>query len=761
MILEIDKAFTTNGYTVFDFFQRPGMGLYIPLYQREYSWDSDNINQLIEDVTRGIEALCDKETNELRFLGTIITIVQADKTKIDPIDTKAVPTAVEYIIDGQQRLTTLALFALILYDVIEIQNAKFRKKVKDEKLIEEIDEACSLWQKKLLNIFSLDLGKGLVHRKPQIIRGQLDRWVKDGDIESNYKSDLANLLGNFLNFYFLKVGRPEKPIPRKDNNVTKNYQIIRRWIENYVMKAHVSEMTEFTEAKKLIVNIKEEYIWDNDRKELKDIVLDSSHQYCDLLSCFVQLFSVCHYILDRCCFTHIVPVDEDWAFDMFQSLNASGTPLTAIETFKPLVVNSAETYQVEYKNSELSKSFEKIEQLFVGLNTAASKLKRTNELITSFRIIIDGKKIENHFSTQRKWLNNIFSKLYPFEDKEKYLRLFGYYSEFLNKYWLCDNKLDFLNESEQEDLTEILFRFLKESKHNMAITIIGRLYAQLKQGESNSIPDFIKGIKLVSGFYCFYRSLQSNAGLDDVYRKYFEENKELEWQPKGWIKQQRFDVDDFNMYLLKFIEKRFSEYTSLDSYKSKAVQFLKYTNSKSICRLAMFVSSHDTIPDSDNLGLIKIGVKDSCRFLTLGHWTSEKLSTLEHIAPQTNTEGWDEDLYTETAYFDSVGNLTLLPTSINASIGNRTWKEKFIYYRYLTEKDKEKYQEIRNFAIDREINLNPSILEKLEGSPYYQHIENIIAVGFDGSWDYSLVKNRAQVIAYVFGDFIFKLLNIK
>ena len=35
---DIAKAFTTTGEPISEFFQRPGVGFYIPLYQREYSW---------------------------------------------------------------------------------------------------------------------------------------------------------------------------------------------------------------------------------------------------------------------------------------------------------------------------------------------------------------------------------------------------------------------------------------------------------------------------------------------------------------------------------------------------------------------------------------------------------------------------------------------------------------------------------------------------------------------------------------------------
>ena len=83
-MINIDNAFNTENRSVFEYYQRPGGGFYIPLYQREYSWDSDNIEQLLEDISKGVENVIeddDSDENEIRFLGTIITVTEADKNK--------------------------------------------------------------------------------------------------------------------------------------------------------------------------------------------------------------------------------------------------------------------------------------------------------------------------------------------------------------------------------------------------------------------------------------------------------------------------------------------------------------------------------------------------------------------------------------------------------------------------------------------------------------------------------------------------------
>ena len=189
-MLEIEKAFNTTGQSIYDFYQKPGMGLYIPLYQREYSWDKDNISQLLEDISRGIERLVDTgDDSEIRFLGTIITVTEKNHNKIEPIDWTALPTAVDKVIDGQQRLSTICLFACQLYKHIDLLEAKL---LSFDDLKEDVEEACASWKGKLLDILSLDLKRGKPKRKPKIIRGSDDKWVKEGPVDESYGSALAN-----------------------------------------------------------------------------------------------------------------------------------------------------------------------------------------------------------------------------------------------------------------------------------------------------------------------------------------------------------------------------------------------------------------------------------------------------------------------------------------------------------------------------------------------------------------------------------------
>lgn len=98
----------------------------IPLYQREYAWGEDEVEQLISDL----ETFQEKKVNKKYFLGNIVV----DEIYENYYD----------VIDGQQRLTTLYLLMNLLdeevyelnYEIRE-EDDKFLKNLKD-KSIEEL-----------------------------------------------------------------------------------------------------------------------------------------------------------------------------------------------------------------------------------------------------------------------------------------------------------------------------------------------------------------------------------------------------------------------------------------------------------------------------------------------------------------------------------------------------------------------------------------------------------------------------------------------
>jgi uncharacterized protein with ParB-like and HNH nuclease domain len=99
----------------------------IPNYQRDYAWDIENVDDLIDDV---IEAI---ETNTSHYIGTFI-LAETDQKEIF------------HVVDGQQRLTTLTM---IIDIAIKIFGSEHDKIIFGDKFIRQ--PGGDHWRLELLN----------------------------------------------------------------------------------------------------------------------------------------------------------------------------------------------------------------------------------------------------------------------------------------------------------------------------------------------------------------------------------------------------------------------------------------------------------------------------------------------------------------------------------------------------------------------------------------------------------------------------------
>lgn len=67
----------------------------IPIYQRNYAWEKDEITALVQDVYDAYQKNRDKGSSRVYYIGTLVSFHKGDN--------------VYEIIDGQQRLTTIRL----------------------------------------------------------------------------------------------------------------------------------------------------------------------------------------------------------------------------------------------------------------------------------------------------------------------------------------------------------------------------------------------------------------------------------------------------------------------------------------------------------------------------------------------------------------------------------------------------------------------------------------------------------------------------
>jgi hypothetical protein len=766
--MDISRAFQTSSDTVSYFFKQGGTGYYIPLYQREYSWDDENIEQLMDDICSGVFDLLTGE-DKIHFMGTIILVMENDvANQIKPQDHRAIPSRIDNVIDGQQRISTIALLACCLYQKIY----EVKEKLPQLSDLEGLREVAETYLVNLKELFSFDLMRGQPKRKPIIIRGSLDGWTLDGQESKHYQSDISSYLANFIRA--INDNSNQFPKARRKSLVADNIKLIQEWLDK-VKTAHQGKHDDYPPAWNIIENIKQSELWDYERPELFQSVkdceniepnsLDRNQEYiCPL----VQLFAFSSYLLERCCFTVIKPVSELRAFDMFQSLNATGTPLTAIETFKPLVVNIADSKASGFKNSSFEESFTQVEQLMKNLRSASSKNKRTNEYLTLFSLTYEGKSLSKQFSTQRKWLSEKFQKDCCYsenqessiEDKTEFIQQMGDVAIYCQKViYSSANLKDSLPElrplSELErKLASFCLLYLQEANHKMAHTILSRFYALAIRTQNNSKDleeenqkkaqqNFATACQIVAAFFTLWRSALPNTGLDNVYRNLLQ--KQMSWKQGN----SEVTIENLKTHFKNALQDK--GIGTKETWINKAINYLRYDNVKKVCRFVLFITSQDTIPDPNELGLMTKGTtKSSSLYWEPSQWLSEDLKTIEHIAPQ-NVQAdatWDKALYDNDDY-EQIGNLTLLPKEINTSAGNREWIEKWIYYGHLAETNPNKLTELGQEARTYKVNLNDYTIRLLTKASHAHHIKPIVEIGATGKWDKELVKKRTQRICEI------------
>lgn len=758
--INIEKAFVTDNKSVYLYLSTTGQGLYIPLYQRDYSWDKDNIIQLQEDIESGVSRIVNtQDEQEIRFLGTIITLIESNRDKIYPIEPQIVPSRIEVLIDGQQRLSTIiVLSTILLKNMFEI---KEKLRTLSCSFFDEVDDIYNLWEDKLIQIFTVDIRR---KSKPKIIRGNRDFWTEKEEPETAYKSSVSYYLAQFIESHSRQFKKSFKP---SSDNIGKtlytNYHTMEKWIKDKVRKAHhINE--DFPCAISILDTFNRIDLWNDNRDRIVDFMKENdfnSNAISNYLCEFVQVLSICHYLLERCCFTVIQPTDENWAFDMFQSLNATGTPLTAIETFKPRVVNVTEEFGNGFKNSKNEEYFNKVDKLFEDVDTAQQKNARTKDFLTSFFIAYNGQQVSSHFSHQRKSLIDAFedrkdaNKQVDFMKKSSFVEFFGNYADFYKSIWLVSDKnltspFALLNGIEDADLATMLVCFLRASGHKMAITVLGNFYDSIQKGRANAKEDFIKAIKATSAYYFLWRSASSNAGLDVTYRDFFKT------EDKSWKYESGISVDEYKEHLKnKLREKKILQKSD---WVSKAKDEFKYDNAPNeVIRLGLLMAAHDTIIDENNRGLIKNGRVGTSNYLCLSRWGSDDLFSIEHVAPQTNDNNWDPNLY-ENKLYQSIGNLTLLRQKLNSSAGNKPWKEKILYYKTVGEQDPSKIDNIRSVAGSMNIKLNEETISILQESQYSSHIAAIASLDQTDNWDKNMVEQRRDNLLDIIWDKVYKWL---
>jgi hypothetical protein len=750
--IDLHKAYDSIGESVHDLFDRTEEGFFVPLYQREYTWEEENINQLFEDLVSGIRELAEPDgDNATTFLGTaILTTAKDKKQTVKKGEDKAQPTAVQLVIDGQQRISTIALIAIQLTAKVRSLITGLPHKAPYKPLHDHCDGLIETLEK----LYTTKLGRGAKPpNKPKIIRAKEDLWTYDGD-DDTYSSPIAQYIASFIRTG--DTAKAHEAIGQVEGTrVRRNVELIVQWLEA-ICDAHVPAERlygQFPVGAKIVTDRVQEYVLGFKDASIRKAVTKSEVDKAKndyFAAAIFQIFLLCYYLLRRCGVNRLQPTREDWGFDMFQALNATGTPLTVMETFLPQVMQAEDAAGHAWEKTLSSQHIDEIDELFSNTSSNEQKNLRTNELFGTFALCYDGEKLGNKFSAQRRWISKIYDKqLSTIDQKRRFLGRLARIANFYRAAWYMEevttpNVIKGLDGRPDGEFASLLVQYLKEANSKLSAPILARFYSQALDGIA-SYDEFVEAAKACAAFFTLWRSARSTSGLDEIYRKFFRgSTSQVKVPPRNWKAHPKpisaVDLKNyFSSVLLREGIRNEAEWISESS------RFLLYTELKSICRFVLFVAAHDRVEDKKCPGLTSVGTKGACPTLTLTRWMAKDHKSLEHVAPQNPPTGnkWDAKIYSE-GKVQEIGNLILLPLDVNKHADNKEWVVKYLHYCHLGLKDKAELDALSARAKAKGINLSKKAIDILSQSTYNCVVEPILKIGEDGVWDATLIDNRTQ-----------------
>jgi len=385
----------------------------------------------------------------------------------------------------------------------------------------------------------------------------------------------------------------------------------------------------------------------------------------------------------------------------------------------------------------------------------------TRELLVTFASAETGKKLSKRLPDQRVYMKDTFDHHKDSDDdRSAYLCHLRDTATFVGTTWGpakdTIRQLVGLPTYAMTDTVKLCLAFLKDLNHTIAIAPLLRFYSEAvnaEEGEERDarVADFEAAIKAITAFTVFWRATRRGTGnIDSQYRAVMAGDTLTGMGP---LARQRavpdpgkpdpiVDASALKMELAqRLTSEKYGGIPNLASFLAAASALPLFTISRPLTRFLLLAAYHDTIEDTDQPGLIKQGKVGVAPCFTSDGWSDGTHFTIEHIAPQQATGGWEAAFYSEKEIVHKVGNLVLAPGAANSSLSSRPWNEKRVLYAALGATTADEAKKILN---DSGLAFAQSTEELAKLSHYMPHLR---ALGQrDSEWNPAFMDQRADVL---------------
>ncbi|BBB58704.1 hypothetical protein UNDKW_0431 [Undibacterium sp. KW1] len=788
MVNPAQKIFEADSESLYDFVSKNGRGLYIPPYQRDYAWDKANVERLIDDTVQGLNALLKRPDESITFIGTIIAMNDAKKSTISPLVKNQVYGQVMTIIDGQQRLTTLLMLCLALLLEIETQWSKLKK----SKIT--VSDETKGWIETRVNDMRGLLSQMLAERQnngdrefryfPKMIRAFIDTWSYEAD-KAVYNSPIAWLLFEYVKFReetdpnwseFPKV--LQKAAEGAENEAERKHIIKMMKVMRAKFKALPTD-DEFPDLLSIARDVnKQEMLFGEEfpqamrdalqsilSKQSNGIIVDDAgeldlqvddtktKQWWEASTELISLLFFSKFALERITLVVVTATTEDFAFDVFEALNTTGQPLTAIETFTPKVVQSVGL--VDYNSSEEKKQIDSAFAYLKKATKAEDRQKRSAELLVAFSLAEKGEKRSKNLADQRRFMHETFGACTSRKDQQQFIRHLADLSRFFDSTWVDGSIRPQVGTIKLDDLAALCIRFLVDLGHTITAPLLAQYAAAVlaatdAEERNAALSELSSVAQAVVAFAVFWRASRTTTdGIDKVFRDLMSKGatsyglRPLARGLRGDTALPKATVIQA-VLVARLKADRASGGASIgdkNEWVDKVIAQPLYDVNITLARFVLLVAFHDVVEGSNGQLIAgKIGTHNTLKF---DEWVGDKYLTVEHIAPRSRGKDWPEDLYSDDQ-FERLGNLTLLPLNANQSLSARSWQHKRSLYGALAAKTSSESE-----AIVNQMKADGVDVSKVAGSIYSgQFLPHVhVLSNIQGEWNLATVENRGRELA--------------
>lgn len=767
------QPFKHDAASLLDFFSQSGRGFYVPYYQRNYSWDEENATKLIEDIFSSIKRTLTKPENSI-FLGTVILHDEKNVQTGVHSDTPNLLTKVANVVDGQQRITSIAMLACVIAE--QISQTVLKLKALSGSAT-EFDELATELTDELPNIrkfFSVDITKtgAQPSLKPKIIRaGDVsanpvsDQWTLKGDINHFYRSNTSSFLSQFI------AGVAISAIPT-DERVGSVLSVFQEKICEEISAADAGLAGGLLSANSVTNGSLFNFMayppsWSN----IGSLNLDEQSVYYGGM----LLLALCAFLKNSCHFVVIECLDLGLAFDMFQSLNATGTPLTAFEVFKPQVVKAWGTGY----STAIKPQVDRIEKVFETESNSSDKEALTDKVIVSSALVFNGMERSRRFSEERDWLTDTLESSLaagvPTQKSIDFVTTIADQAEYFltfvkprrspknsNTFGLCDRLILLGLSQQQADRASLCVFYLKDAGHQFAHAVLSVFYSKLLRSQSSAANkaaaavEFVAVCEATAAFFTLYMGAQQGRFPDSDYRALFQSTTGNISFATGAANQSVSFVKAAFRQALE--NQKIYDASNAAAARKIWVDLAKenaWYSRKAVCRFALFAAAHDAAPDLTlgNEGLFTNGMANSADLLNCRAWHMTSYEVIEHVATRDQPSTikfpahFDATIYPGNySIVDKLGNLTLLSTAVNSSIYSE-WPDKVFYYWNLTMPGSTASGP-SGVALAAALGIGsvpPSLSTLVAASSYQSHLAPLAFRGQGGyRWDAAFIARRSE-----------------